>query len=310
MNDILNTNIRGLDFSLLLALDALYEERSVTRAADRLSLTQPTVSGMLNRLRNLLGDELYVRTSHGVTPTPRAEALALPVKEVIASTQALFEATTFDPNHSEFEVRLCGTDYVNRTLFGELAGAIVKKAPKAKVSLIKLAASDLDQKRLQHEIDILFLTQDPEDPESNGYALYHDSLVCVSSYNNHKDGENVSLEELCDLSHVILAPFGAAVSERLASALRSRGLKRNIAMTVPDFSSVFRAMRYSELIAFLPSKMVRQYPGRLKQLQVGLNIPAASVVARWHARMEDDPRHKWIREQMLETAAKLNDRTD
>ena len=305
MSDIVKTNIRGLDFGLLLALDAVYQERSVTRAAERLALSQPAVSGMLNKLRDLLGDELFVRTSHGVVPTPRTEELVGPVKEVIASTQLLFEPKEFDPAHSHFDVRLCGSDYVNRTLLGVLAGDIMERAPNARVSLLMYTAGLADQTRLLDEVDILFTTQEPNTVSPRGQILFRDSLVCMSSYKGHRDGQEVPVSELCDLSNIILSPIGAGVSERISSFFRERGLVRNIAITVPDFSSVFRAMRYSELIAFLPSKMVRQYSGELKQLQVGLDIPAADVVADWHDRFEGDPRHTWIRERMLATVANV-----
>ena len=82
-------NIRNIDLNLLVVFDALFDERNVTRAADRLALTQPTVSGMLKRLRHLFSDELFHRTSHGILPTPRAEALAGPIKDLLGTAEAL-----------------------------------------------------------------------------------------------------------------------------------------------------------------------------------------------------------------------------
>jgi DNA-binding transcriptional LysR family regulator len=101
MDDIVMTNIRNIDMNLLVVFDALFDERSVTRAADRLALTQPTVSGMLQRLRSTFSDQLFVRTSHGILSTPRAEALAGPIKELLANAQSLVTAEAFDPATAE-----------------------------------------------------------------------------------------------------------------------------------------------------------------------------------------------------------------
>jgi DNA-binding transcriptional LysR family regulator len=95
MLDIEMTNIRSIDLNLLAVFDALFDERSVARAADRLSLTQPTVSGMLQRLRHMFSDPLFVRTSHGILPTPRAEALDGPIKELLANAQLLVRVEAF-----------------------------------------------------------------------------------------------------------------------------------------------------------------------------------------------------------------------
>src|SRR6266568_231660 len=106
INDIAITNIRNTDLNLLAVFDALLDERSVTRAARRLSLTQPTVSGMLQRLRRAFADELFVRTSHGILPTPRAEALAGPIKELLADAQRLMTAQAFSPANAEGLIKI------------------------------------------------------------------------------------------------------------------------------------------------------------------------------------------------------------
>ena len=96
------TNIRNIDLNLLVAFDALYDARNVTRAAERLALTQPTVSGMLSRLRDLFGDPLFVRTQHGVLPTPRADELSQPIKTLLENAEALLEPDDFDPSSTMY----------------------------------------------------------------------------------------------------------------------------------------------------------------------------------------------------------------
>src|SRR5262249_41952453 len=131
--DITMTNIRSIDLNLLTVFDALFDARSVTRAAERLSLTQPTVSGMLQRLRYMLSDPLFIRTSHGILPTPRAEALAGPIKGLLANAQLLVLAAAFDPASAEGTIRLCGSDYLQQAVITPLIRELRRRAPKLKV---------------------------------------------------------------------------------------------------------------------------------------------------------------------------------
>ena len=109
-------DIRNIDLNLLVALDALLDERSVTRAAERLSLTQPTVSGMLARLRDVFGDPLFVRTQRGLLPTPRTEALAPLLKQILVDTAALVAVETFDPKTADMTVSISVNDYMQVSL--------------------------------------------------------------------------------------------------------------------------------------------------------------------------------------------------
>ncbi|MEP1092221.1 MAG: LysR family transcriptional regulator [Rhizobiaceae bacterium] len=300
-------DIRTLDITLLLAFDALYEERSVTRAANRLALTQPTVSGMLKRLRDLFDDDLYIRTSHGVFPTPRAEALAEPVKHIIWSTQSLLRPQTFDPSVAEFDVKLSGSDYIQMTLLGPLTASILERAPGARISLTLHPAGDLDMALARGDVDILFSSHNSTSSRPEGLVLRSDKLACVSSYPNHRTGQEISLEDLCALSHITLTPFGSSVSQNIETTLAERGLKRNVVTTAPSFAAVFQAMRYAPFIAFLPEQMAELYWDHFKHLKVELKTQATDVVARWHPRMNNDPRHIWIREKLLETVSALDE---
>jgi DNA-binding transcriptional LysR family regulator len=111
----------------------LFDERSVTRAAQRLAVTQPTVSGLLKRLRRTFSDQLFLRTSHGILPTPRAETLAGPVKELLANARSLVKPEAFDPATAETTIKICGSDYNQYAVISPLVVAIRKIAPKIKV---------------------------------------------------------------------------------------------------------------------------------------------------------------------------------
>src|SRR4051794_14594704 len=131
--DMAVPNIRNIDLNLLAVFDALFDERSVTRAASRLSLTQPTVSGMLQRLRHAFADDLFVRTSHGILPTPRGERLAGPVKELLAHAQRLLTEQSFDPEAAEGSIRICASDYLQHAVVAPLIAVLRRRAPRLKV---------------------------------------------------------------------------------------------------------------------------------------------------------------------------------
>lgn len=306
IDDIMIPNIRSLDLTLLLALDALYEERSVTRAADRLALSQPAVSGILSRLRIIFDDELYVRTSHGVVPTPRAEALASQVKHVISTTQALFDQDRFDPATAAFDVRLCGTDYINRVLFARLVQNIRRDAPKAIISITNPQNHDWGERDVLGDVDMHFASHDPLLPDPEGTLLIEEQLVCVSSFKAHDHNQYITLEVLCALPNIVgQRALRSTVSDRLTLALGDRGLTRNIVLDVPDFASVFRLMQVCELVAFLPGHLAAQHDHQLKRLRVDLDIPAARVFARWHRRFDNEPRHLWLRDMVQKTVSSL-----
>ncbi len=291
----MNANIRNVDLNLLVALDALYDERSVTRVAERLALSQPTVSGMLKRLRQIFEDDLYIRTSHGVIPTPRAEALAKPTREIIDAARGLLVQERFDPSVAEFSVNLCGTDYVQNTILTEFAADILAAAPNSKVSIKPRPVSNLERRLSRGEFDFVLSNQDMLIPGIPELQLFGDKVVCISSYHTHSEGQSVPMEDLCALRHVVLNPAEIMTTQQIDNELKLRGLTRNIALDVPNFSAVFQAMEHAELIAFIPRYLMPPSQGRFKFLTIDMVTPITQICAIWHPRMTNDAKHIWLR---------------
>lgn len=300
------SDIRHLDLNLLVVLDALYKERSVTRAAERLALTQPTVSGMLKRLRDTFGDDLYVRTSHGVMPTPRAEVLAPQVAQILEAAGALLVPERFDPDTTAFKLTFCGSDYVLQTVLGALAGKVMAAAPNARISvtsrpsgLISTPDGEIETQLARGEIDLLVSVGETAPRDFPSLYLYEDEMVFTSSYAAHAHGQLVSSEELIRLRHVILGAASLAPRRVVDQQLSALGLSRQIALEVPNYATLFQAMRHGEFVAFLPRKIAKQHAENLRFLSTALEIPAVDVVASWHPRMTGDPCHIWLRDRLL-----------
>ncbi|GAB5445935.1 MAG: LysR family transcriptional regulator [Gymnodinialimonas sp.] len=277
----------------------------MTRAAAKLSLTQPTVSGLLKRLRAVFGDELFVRASHGIVPTPRADDLAPRAREIIEAAQALLVARAFDPAEDAFSVTLCGSDFLNQTLLARLTSAIVARAPKARVSLITQPSDRVAHRMGRGEIDLFFSTGDKAGLDLPHHLLFEDQLVCQSSYGHHRPGQRLGLEEVCALRHVKLRQTATAVSQAIDTTLQNRGVRRDVAVFVPNLATLAQVMAGTELVCFLPQSMEHALGSAVKTLDVDLHAPAARITVYWHPRFAQDPRHLWLRGLMEETVAQL-----
>jgi DNA-binding transcriptional LysR family regulator len=303
MADIGMTNIRSVDMNLLAVFDALFDERSVTRAADRLSLTQPTVSGMLQRLRRTFSDQLFVRTSHGILPTPRAEALAGPVKELLASVQSLVRAEAFDPVDAEGTIRLSGSDYLQHAVITPLIKELRRRAPRLKASVSPRPASGVADLLARGEIDLCISLRDVADPDLPSAVLFHDRYLCVARKKHPLKTQRISIKQLCALDHLLVDPTGRSLWGPVDNVLASLGHRRRIAYAVPSFHILFELLHSDDFIAFAPERLVRDRGSGLRIFDTGLSIPPLEVMATWHPRVSGDARHKWLREVLMTAVA-------
>jgi len=296
------TNIRQIDLNLIVVFDALYETLSVTRAAERLNLTQPTVSGLLRRLRALLGDALFTRTSHGILPTPRAEALAAPVREIVLASRALLVPEVFDPATEDFTVRLCGSDYLQLTILTDFTRAILARAPGARVSVLPRPASGLPEQLARGEMDMVLSIADVAIPDFPARRLYHDAYVCMTSVPGCTDGQHVPLEVLTGAPHAFVDPTGGSFRGPIDAQLQTMGLSRRVVLAVPTFAMLRNLMETTPLFAFAPRRVVEsQFPG-VPVVTTDVPSPDIEVLASWHPRMARDPRHMWLRETLVQAA--------
>jgi len=134
MKDIDMVNIRSVDLNLLVAFDAIFDELSVSRAAARINVTQPTASGMLRRLRETFGDDLFLRTSHGLLPTPRAEELAAPIKALVHQAEDILRPGAFEPATAQATFRLSASDYMQQAVVVPAVRLIRQLSPKSRVA--------------------------------------------------------------------------------------------------------------------------------------------------------------------------------
>ena len=298
MSDIILTNIRNIDLNLLSAFDALYDDRSVTRAAARLSLTQPTVSGMLHRLRHMFSDPLFVRSSHGIVPTPRAEAIAGPIKELLQKAQSLVGATAFVPMEAEGTVKLIASDYIQHAVVAPLISTLRRCAPKLKVLVAPRQELAVTELMARGEIDLYISSRDVADPDLPSLLLYRDRFICVARKRHPFKGRRISLRQLCQFDHLLVHPTGRSLWGPADETLAAIGYKRRVAVALPSFHMLFELLGTDDFVAFVPERLLRGRQRDVKTFETSLDMPPIEVIASWHQRVSEDARHKWLRQTL------------
>lgn len=296
-------NIRSVDLNLLVVFDALFDERSVSRAAERLAVTQPTVSGLLKRLRHAFSDQLFLRTSHGILPTPRAEALAGPVKELLANAQSLVAPKAFDPATAETTIKICGSDYLQYAVISPLVAAIRKVAPKIKVIVApRPDANALADLFARGEMDLCISAREVVLSDLTSRLLYRDRYICVARKNHPLKARRISVKQLCAFDHLLVDPTGVSPSGVVDTIMSKSDYRRRVAMAVPTFHLLFDILGSDDFIAFVPSGLLRKRRSDLRVFDTTLALPAIEVLASWHPRLNGDAQHKWLRELLVKVA--------
>lgn len=311
-------NFAGFDLNLLKVLDALLREGSTVRAGQRAGLSQPAVSAALSRLRHALNDPLFVRQGRGLVPTDFARSLEDPLREVLDRIDGMLAGPgEFVPAEAELSFKLSGSDFFAEMLMPQLADHLNTVAPNVRVQLVDLVPDSYVDTIERYMVDMALIPRS-DFPEWVDHRVIFQSGFTTIARKGHPavaaagvaDGDPMPLDLFCALPHVLFSPEGktAAMGD---AALEKVGRKRQVAMTLPVFSGVYRAVSGSDLIALLPTQLAYHVKER-----VGLTchpppmpVPHASICIVWHRRSTNSPQHRWLREQIAQIMAPLDKMT-
>ncbi|MGU4701473.1 LysR family transcriptional regulator [Burkholderia cepacia] len=293
-------DIRHLDLNLLKALDALLDERNVTRAAARLGVTQPAMSGMLTRLRDTFDDSLFVRTQRGITPTQRALDLAKPLKQVMTEVNALLHPPGFDPESADLTLTIAATDYAQSAIAVPVISALKARAPYIRVALVPVEGGDLQTRLERGDIDLALVTPEMAPPDLHARRLFDEHYVCVMRSEHPATRSKLTLNRFCALDHALVSYYGGSFSGVTDEALAKCGKRRRVSLSVKSFLVLPNILRASDLVAVAPARLVINQPG-LTLLEPPLKIPGFTKIAVWHERSHRDPAQHWLRELLFET---------
>ncbi|ALL69958.1 transcriptional regulator, LysR family (plasmid) [Paraburkholderia caribensis MBA4] len=302
---IMQSDIRNIDLNLLRTLDALLDERNVTKAAQRLSLTQPAVSGMLTRLRESFDDPLFVRTQRGIVPTLRALELAAPLKQILGEIDALLRPQAFDPATAELTLTIASTDYALQAVVLPFLEALRRKAPGVRVAVVPVQDALLQAQFERGEIDLALVTPESALPELHARRLFDERYVCVMRA-SHPDaqGGTLSLDRFCALDHALVSYSGGSFRGVTDDALARVGRERRVTVSVTSFLVLPRILKGSDLIAVVPQRLVARSRG-LATVEPPLDIPGFTKTVAWHERTHRALAHRWVRELLFKTCGAL-----
>ncbi|MDZ4144832.1 MAG: LysR family transcriptional regulator [Burkholderiales bacterium] len=312
----LQINFRTFDLNLLRVFDEVMAERSLTRAAHNLALTQPAVSNALRRLRDTLGDDLVRRSGHGVEPTPRALALWPTVREALHQLQQSLAPGPFDPASDTGTFVLAMADATAAELIPGLVGILENDAPNVSLRVVPLTTRDPRQLLDEGTADLAVgyfpaaladLTARAQAGEAVGFAsqrLYDGRYVCVMRKGHPLARGPLTLNRFCAARHLLVSfsgrPYGF-IDEALAALNR----QRRIVLTVNQFFTAGRVVTASNLLTVLPRHFV-SVTGMAEDLvwrELPFDVPPVHVDALWHRRGLHSSAHAWLREAVGRSAA-------
>nr|WP_301300127.1 LysR family transcriptional regulator [Pseudomonas chlororaphis] len=285
-----------MDINLLLTLDVLLAEHNVTRAAQRLNLSQPSVSVHLAKLREIFGDPLLLPGPRGMRPTARADALREPLRRALEALElAVSPASPFDPGAAANTWSVSASDYGESTVILPALAGLRAAAPGTRLAVIELEPGRLVRQTEQGIIDLALHTSEDSPPGLRRRVLFSERYVLVGRAGHPRLQRRPSLAQFAKLEHVVVSPDGGGFHGVTDSALGEVGLTRRVVLSVPHFLFVLSALASTDLVAMLPARLVRDNPA-LKVVEPPLEVPGYDLAMLWHERCHRDPAHQWLRE--------------
>jgi LysR family nod box-dependent transcriptional activator len=299
-------NLRQFDLNLLVALDVLLTERNVTRAGERLFLSQPAVSGILARLRHAFQDELLVRVGRNLELTAFAADLAGPVHECVRQIEDLLNIRRpFEPESARWSFRIAASDYVVFLLLGSLLKSLAERAPNISVRFFALDPSAADR-LAAGELDFVVLPMEIE-PNLPSLPLFEDSWVCAVWTGHPHTAPQFTMDEFLAIPHLsfrLAGPDHVSIAE---SYLTQLGFELKIVASTESFATAPFLLRETPFATLVP----RRLGERLKQaadirlVELPLDIPPLREKLIWSPRYTASPAHAWFRGRIAEVAQAL-----
>ena len=297
-----------LDTHLLRVLYLVLQERSVSRAADRLGITQPAVSSALKRLREITGDELLVRTRSGMTPTERAEGLLGPTRAALdAIDSILVQAEPFDPAKSKRVFGVGAPDYFDAFFLSNLIERFRRAVPSGRLNVRPLSL-DVDFERLleEGELDVV-IGNWPRPPEyQRTTPLFDDEVVCmVAERHPLARKDSISADDYLIAQHLAPVRYAGGVRGAIDDHLHKLGVKRDIRVSLPYFHVAPYVLITTDLIFTTGRRFAAHYAKFLpiRILKAPLEFPPLRFYQLWHERTHAAPAARWLREQVTQVAS-------
>ncbi|CAH2405040.1 HTH lysR-type domain-containing protein [Mesorhizobium ventifaucium] len=303
-------DLRRIDLNLLVALEALLDEKNVTRAASRLGMSQPAASRALGRLRALFSDALLVDGPGGYILSARAEEVRPVLRGILAGVRDMVEANAFDPATATGRIRLLMPDLQAAVLAPHLLARLGREAPSLDLDIVA-PGSDAVEALEQGIADAMVALVDEAPAGIRRRGLYDEKLVTLIRAEHPALARKLTLERFLELEHIVVSVTSAGPAP-VDEALARIGRTRRVKLRVPNFFAAVEIAARSDLIMTLPSSLARAAANmkRFVSLPPPLDLGSFTMSLVWHARQQDAPRHIWLRRAIVAAAADMSSATD
>lgn len=295
-------DIRRVDLNLLPVLDALLRHHSVTLAARELNMSQSALSTALSRLRDLLGDALFVRTGRGLLPTPRATALAPHVAAILDQVrERVLSVQTFEPKASQRTFTICHSDVGSYVLWPRIVQAVNERAPCVRLSLRILAQADIAAALESAAID-LAIGAFPGLPESLFQRkLFDRQYVALVSARHPLAGRKLTVQAFVRTPQVVVRQ-SSGIQEAIDQVLARLHLQRSLTLEMPSYLMLPPLLRSGRHLAVLPGQLADAFAqeGAFTSLKLPFELPSSTIRLHWHRRLHEDAGNVWLREVIAE----------
>jgi DNA-binding transcriptional LysR family regulator len=303
-------NLRTFDLNLLVAFDVLMSELNVTRAAEKMFLTQSAMSHILTRLRQQLDDPLLVKTPSGMKPTERALALIEPIRVVLAEMERLIQPPMeFEAKTSQRRFVIAATDYMEFLLLPELSRLIEQMAPNINLH-VKRTESSFPATQLENgNLDVVLGFESVLNPPAhlNCEFLFNDQMACVVRQNHPLINKAPSLNDYLTAAHMLISRTGSHQG-LIDQKLMEQGLERRVQLIVPHFLSAPLIVSKTDMILSLPHRIAAEFKkfSELTIFPVPIELPTYKLVMIWHPLREKDKAHRWLRDRIIAIGQKID----
>jgi DNA-binding transcriptional LysR family regulator len=296
-------DLHGFDLNLLIALDALLSEKSVTNAGRRVHLSQSAMSGVLARLRAAFKDELLVPVRGGMALTPLAEELVKPVQAVLDQVQqSILTRVPFDPATAHRTFTVAASDYAIAVLLADFLRDLRTCGPSLTVSIVPLR--DRLQQLEDVRLDLLIVPKAFVPPGRPHHVLFDDTFSCIAWSEHPTIGSALTLEEYQSLGHVVVSFVDGRVTSFDAHFSAEVGVHRNVEIVAPSYQLLPDLVIGTARIATLQTRLAQKLAGvrPIKVLPLPAPLPTFEEAMVWHPRFERDEAHHWFRSRLQQSA--------
>lgn len=298
-------DLADIDAGLLLALDALLEDRNVTHAALRLGISQPALSARLARLREMFADPLFVAATagRGVVPTPRALALQGELAEILSRLRRLLDGPArFDPQRTRRTFVLAAYENPAAILTPGLVAQLTAEAPGARLAVVG-PGSDIVERLERGTVDLLVAGAETADSDLMRRVLFEDRLVTAQRHGHPRGMSALDLDTFCALDHLLISADGGGFSGLVDAGLAAIGRTRRVTVSIQSYALAPVILAVNDCVCTLPRRFLERFAKELDLFAPPVELASTRLWALWHPRSQDDQGHTWFRERLYAAAA-------